>query len=190
MAVRVTCKALSLSISLSLYLSISRSLVLALSLSLFPLLPSLLSPLLSSLSLLFSLTVTYANGGSNACERGMSCSVLPSLTYACKRGKVMHANGGSHACKRGKCSVPTYANGGCMQTGEIMHADGGSNDWFSLCLSLSLCVYVSLYRSTIQCGLFINETNRKTMDSTPHCSRVVPHPSTKRAQTALTSLFG
>jgi hypothetical protein len=28
------------------------------------------------------------------------------------------------------------------------------------------------------------------MDSTPHCSRVVPHPSTKRAQTALTSVFG
>ena len=30
----------------------------------------------------------------------------------------------------------------------------------------------------------------KKMDSTPHCSRGVPHPSTKRAQTALTSLFG
>ena len=28
------------------------------------------------------------------------------------------------------------------------------------------------------------------MDSTPHCSRVVPHPSTERAQTALTSVFG
>ena len=28
------------------------------------------------------------------------------------------------------------------------------------------------------------------MDSTPHCSRVVPHPSTKQAQTALTSVFG
>jgi hypothetical protein len=31
---------------------------------------------------------------------------------------------------------------------------------------------------------------QKRMDSTPHCSRVVPHPSTKRAQTALTSVFG
>ena len=30
----------------------------------------------------------------------------------------------------------------------------------------------------------------KKMDSTPHCSRVVPHPSTERAQTALTSVFG
>ena len=30
----------------------------------------------------------------------------------------------------------------------------------------------------------------KRMDSTPHCSRVVPQPSTKRAQTALTSVFG
>ena len=30
----------------------------------------------------------------------------------------------------------------------------------------------------------------KKVDSTPHCSRVVPHPSTKRAQTALTSVFG
>ena len=28
------------------------------------------------------------------------------------------------------------------------------------------------------------------MDTTPHCSRVVPHPSTERAQTALTSVFG
>ena len=28
------------------------------------------------------------------------------------------------------------------------------------------------------------------MDSTPHCSRVVPHPSTEQAQTALTSVFG
>ena len=32
--------------------------------------------------------------------------------------------------------------------------------------------------------------DNKKMDSTPHCSRVVPHPSTKRAQTALTSVFG
>jgi hypothetical protein len=31
---------------------------------------------------------------------------------------------------------------------------------------------------------------KDTMDSTPHCSRVVPHPSTKRAQTALTAVFG
>ena len=31
---------------------------------------------------------------------------------------------------------------------------------------------------------------KKKVDSTPHCSRVVPHPSTKRAQTALTSVFG
>lgn len=31
---------------------------------------------------------------------------------------------------------------------------------------------------------------KKKMDSTPHCSRVVPHPSTERAQTALTSVFG
>ena len=30
----------------------------------------------------------------------------------------------------------------------------------------------------------------KKVDSTPHCSRVVPHPSTERAQTALTSVFG
>lgn len=30
----------------------------------------------------------------------------------------------------------------------------------------------------------------KKLDSTPHCSRVVPHPSTERAQTALTSVFG
>ena len=28
------------------------------------------------------------------------------------------------------------------------------------------------------------------LDTTPHCSRVVPHPSTKRAQTALTSVIG
>jgi len=28
------------------------------------------------------------------------------------------------------------------------------------------------------------------VDTTPHCSRVVPHPSTERAQTALTSVFG
>ena len=28
------------------------------------------------------------------------------------------------------------------------------------------------------------------MDSTPRCSRVVPHPSTKRAQGSLTSVFG
>ena len=34
-------------------------------------------------------------------------------------------------------------------------------------------------------GLF-----QSKMDSTPHCSRVVPHPSTERAQTALTSVFG
>ena len=34
------------------------------------------------------------------------------------------------------------------------------------------------------------KSNKKIMDSTPHCSRVVPHPSTERAQTALTSLFG
>jgi hypothetical protein len=32
--------------------------------------------------------------------------------------------------------------------------------------------------------------NRSKMDTTPHCSRVVPHPSTERAQTALTSVFG
>jgi hypothetical protein len=31
---------------------------------------------------------------------------------------------------------------------------------------------------------------KKVVDSTPHCSRVVPHPSTERAQTALTSVFG
>ena len=34
------------------------------------------------------------------------------------------------------------------------------------------------------------EEDKKKVDSTPHCSRVVPHPSTKRAQTALTSVFG
>jgi hypothetical protein len=28
------------------------------------------------------------------------------------------------------------------------------------------------------------------MDTTPQCSRVVPHPSTDRAQTALTSVIG
>ena len=28
------------------------------------------------------------------------------------------------------------------------------------------------------------------MYTTPHCSRVVPHPSTERAQTALTSVIG
>ena len=32
--------------------------------------------------------------------------------------------------------------------------------------------------------------NKKGVDSTPHCSRVVPHPSTEQAQTALTSVFG
>ena len=32
--------------------------------------------------------------------------------------------------------------------------------------------------------------NEGKMDSTPHCSRVVPHPSTEQAQTALTSVFG
>ena len=32
--------------------------------------------------------------------------------------------------------------------------------------------------------------SKKKVDSTPHCSRVVPHPSTERAQTALTSVFG
>ena len=31
---------------------------------------------------------------------------------------------------------------------------------------------------------------KRGVDSTPHCSRVVPHPSTERAQTALTSVFG
>jgi hypothetical protein len=31
---------------------------------------------------------------------------------------------------------------------------------------------------------------KKIVDSTPHCSRVVPHPSTEQAQTALTSVFG
>jgi hypothetical protein len=31
---------------------------------------------------------------------------------------------------------------------------------------------------------------RAKMDSTPRCSRVVPHPSTERAQAALTSVFG
>ena len=37
----------------------------------------------------------------------------------------------------------------------------------------------------------MQQTNRqKEMDSTPRCSRVVPHPSTERAQTALTSVFG
>ena len=35
-----------------------------------------------------------------------------------------------------------------------------------------------------------NKKKKKKMDSTPHCSRVVPHPSTERAQTALTSVFG
>ena len=30
----------------------------------------------------------------------------------------------------------------------------------------------------------------KKMDTTPQCSRVVPHPSTDRAQTALTSVIG
>ena len=36
-----------------------------------------------------------------------------------------------------------------------------------------------------------NEKRAKNKtDTTPHCSRVVPHPSTKRAQTALTSVFG
>jgi hypothetical protein len=32
-----------------------------------------------------------------------------------------------------------------------------------------------------------NDSTGKNLDSTPHCSRVVPHPSTNRAQTALTS---
>ena len=36
----------------------------------------------------------------------------------------------------------------------------------------------------------IGLVQNKNMDSTPHCSRVVPHPSTERAQTALTSVFG
>ena len=35
-----------------------------------------------------------------------------------------------------------------------------------------------------------SKTRQKKMDSTPHCSRVVPNPSTERAQTALTSVFG
>src|SRR5579872_6441544 len=43
------------------------------------------------------------------------------------------------------------------------------------------------------CTLSKNHTTRPIthtkLDSTPHCSRVVPHPSTKRAQTVLTSVF-
>jgi hypothetical protein len=39
-------------------------------------------------------------------------------------------------------------------------------------------------------GVGEHERKGQKVDSTPHCSRVVPHPSTKRAQTALTSVFG
>ena len=41
-----------------------------------------------------------------------------------------------------------------------------------------------------QLNLLPGARKKKGLDSTPHCSRVVPHPSTERAQTALTPVFG
>jgi hypothetical protein len=53
-----------------------------------------------------------------------------------------------------------------------------------LCVVCVKCVCVCARTDTT------HREHAKKLDSTPHCSRVVPHPSTKRAQTVLTSVFG
>ena len=54
----------------------------------------------------------------------------------------------------------------------------------------SLFPYLSFDREWWEICVKKKEKNEGKMDSTPHCSRVVPHPSTEQAQTALTSVFG
>ena len=64
-------------------------------------------------------------------------------------------------------------------------------------IMLRICHYTTTVRSgsphlrsRVSCLISPCGCCTKRVDSTPHCSRVVPHPSTKRAQTALTSVFG
>ena len=70
----------------------------------------------------------------------------------------------------------------------------GSNPFFFFAIVVDFCfkkfctqVFLLSQKNKLTTFCF---HKKKKMDSTPHCSRVVPHPSTERAQTALTSVFG
>ena len=79
-------------------------------------------------------------------------------------------------------------------------SESGHKNFLKICLTVWTELWTSFFDYNHLTPVFVIpqsagkkkkfEKNLQKLDSTPHCSRVVPHPSTERAQTALTSVFG